>query len=161
MKRKEQKVKPVDSSGMYITGTLKAWKAKHPKEIWFHSPFEWRCWIKLQKRKWTFSCQPSAIEMIPEFKTLSFVKGKITHAKVQDAVYTPDFLIKTEFGNVYIECKGFFRPADRVRFKLCQYTLNKTENNVILLILNDLEFDKLLALIDAHFNFKTTKKIEL
>jgi predicted nuclease of restriction endonuclease-like RecB superfamily len=76
--------------------------------------------------------------MIPEFKTLSFVKGKLTQAKVQDAVYTPDFLIKTEFGNVYLEVKGFFRPADRIRFKLCQTLtkiINKGSSNMIAIVI--------------------------
>jgi predicted nuclease of restriction endonuclease-like RecB superfamily len=157
----KQRVKPVDSDGRYITGTLKNWKIKHPNDLWFHSPFEWRCYIKLQKRKWKFSCQPTAIELIPSFKCTSFVKGKIIIAKVQDAVYTPDFLIETEFGNVYIECKGYFDDTARIRFKMCQYTLNNTEGNVILLIKDDLSFDRLLSLIDSHFNFKTNKKIEL
>jgi len=157
----KQRVKPVDSHGTYITGTLKNWKIKHPNDLWFHSPFEWRCYIKLQKRKWKFSCQPTAIELIPPFKCTSFVKGKVVTAKVQDAVYTPDFLIETEFGNVYIECKGYFDDTARMRFKMCQYTLNKIEGNVILLIKTDLEFDKLLSLIDSHFNFKKTIKIEL
>jgi predicted nuclease of restriction endonuclease-like RecB superfamily len=159
--KREQKVKPVDENGVYISGSLKDWKVKNPKSLFFHSPFEWRCWIKLKKRDWKFSCQPESIEMIPAFKTVSFVKGKIVTAKVQDAVYTPDFLINTKFGDVYIECKGFFRPADRIRFKLCQYTLKQKENKVILLILNDIQFDKMLSLIDAEFNFQKIKKLEL
>lgn len=157
----KQRVKPVDVNGKYLTISLKEYRQKYPDSIIFHSPFEWRCYIKLQKRKWKFSCQPTAIELIPPFKCTSFVKGKVVTAKVQDAVYTPDFLIETEFGNVYIECKGYFDDTARMRFKMCQYTLNKIEGNVILLIKTDLEFDKLLSLIDSHFNFKKTIKIEL
>lgn len=157
----KQRVRPVDQHGMYITGTLKNWKIKHPEAIYFDSPFEWRCFEKLMKRKWDFSFHPDSIELLPAFKTTSFVKGKIIDAKVQDAVYTPDFLIRTKFGNVFIECKGFFTDLSRMRFKMCQHTLNKTKGNVILLIKSDLEFDKMLSLIDAHFNFKTTKKLEI
>lgn len=157
----KQRVKPVDSDGRYIVGTLKNWKIKHPNSIYFDSGFEWRCWIKLQKRKWDFTFHPDSIELLPAFKTTSFIKSKIVEAKVQDAVYTPDFLIKTEFGNVFVECKGYYDDLSRMRFKMCQYKLKKTEGNVILLIRNDIEFDKMLSLIDAHFNFKTTKKLEL
>ena len=157
----KQRVKPVDSNGVYITGTLKNWKIKNPNSIYYDSPFEWRCAEKLKKRKWDVTFHPEPILLLPAFKATSFVKGKIVEAKVQDAVYTPDFLIKTEFGNVFIEVKGYFTELARMRFKMCQYTLTKTENSVILLIKSDLEFDKMLSLIDAHFNFKTTKKLEL
>lgn len=159
--KRTQRIRPVDEYGVYLTPTLKEWKVKNPGKLWFHSSFEWRCFMKLKKRDWEFSCQPTAIELIPEFKTTSFIKGKIIDKKVQDAVYTADFLIKTNFGDVLIECKGFNNDLAKMRFKLCQYTLTKTTDKVIMLVLSDLEFDKLLSLVDAHFNFKTTKKLEI
>jgi hypothetical protein len=158
----KKRICEVDESGLYIS-KLAEWKRRNPGAIYFDSPFEWRCWMKLKNKKsWDWSFHPNSIILMPDFKTTSFVKGKIITAKVQDAVYTPDFLINTEFGSVYIECKGFFSKADRIRFKLCQYTLlTKETNKIILLIKNDLEFDKLLSLVDSHFNYKTSKNLTI
>lgn len=159
MKNKKT-VNEVDENGLY-TGPLKIWKTKNPGKIYFDSPFEWRCFMKLKKLKHDFELKPKSIEMIPAFKTTGFVKNKVCIIKVQDAVYTPDFVINTKFGKVYIECKGFFRPADRVRFKLCQYTLSKTDDSVILLINSDIEFDKMLTFIGAEFNFEKSKFLKI
>lgn len=162
-KKKTKTVCEVDEFGLY-TGPLKEWKLKNPGKIYFDSPFEWRCWMKLKDSNLDFELKPKAIELIPEFKTLGLVKNKIATIKVQDAVYTPDLLIKTKFGKVYIECKGFFRPVDRIRFKLLQYTLLKKveeEKNIIILIKSDLEFDKLLLNINTDFNFEKSKILKL
>jgi hypothetical protein len=159
--KKYQKVRPVDEFGVYLLPSLKEWKLKNPGKLWFHSPFEQRCYVKLKNRNWEFECQPQSIELVPEFKALTLFKGKIIKKKVQDAVYTPDFLIKTKSVSLLIECKGFYNDLAKIRFKLCQYTLSKTTDKVILIIKSDLEFDKMLSLIDAEFNFQKTKKLKL
>jgi len=158
---RKKTVNEVDEFGVY-TGPLKIWKTKNPGKLYFDSPFEWRCWIKLKSKNFEFELKPKSILMIPDFKTLGFSKNKVCTIKVQDAVYTPDLLIKTKFGNLYIECKGFFRPADRIRFKLLQYTLHKMETpSAILLIKSDLEFDRMLTHIQSDFNFEKTSILKL
>ena len=159
----KQKVRPVDENGLYLHPSLKIWKQKNPGKLWFHSPFEHRCYVKLKRSGLEFSCQPEAIEMIPAFVTISFIKNKIVSAKVQDAVYTPDFFIKTRLLDIYIECKGFFTDLARMRFKMLQYTLLKDGNDksVILLIKNDLEFDRMLSIAQSEFNSEKTKTLKL
>lgn len=154
-------VNEVDEHGLYLAGGLKAWKSKNPGKMYFDSPFEQRCWMKLKKTNLDFIMQPDSIEMIPTFKTLGFSKNKVSTIKVQDAVYTPDILINTKLGKLYIELKGFFRPHDRIRFKLLQYTLLKEADSFILLIKSDIEFDKLLTLVNSEFNLEKSKTLSL
>lgn len=141
-----KKIKSVDENGLEIN-KLKTWKEKNPSKIYFDSKFEWRCWMKLKNLKINFSCKPTPISLMKEFKTIGFEKNEIKIVKVRPMIYTPDFLVETEQDKFYIECKGYFRPVDRYRFKLCQYTLHTNKLGSILLIMNDLEFDRAISLI--------------
>lgn len=153
-------IKKVDEHGMYIP-KLAEWKKKNPGKIFFDSMLEFHCFVKMKKRGWDFEFHPPAIELIPSFKCLGFHKGKIEYAKVQDAVYTFDFLIRSKLGNVFLEIKGYFRDQDRIRYKMVQHILSKQENTTTVIIKNDKEFDKFLSIFDAYFNNVKNKTVTI
>lgn len=142
------RIKPVDENGLEIN-QLKIWKEKNLNKIYFDSKFEWRCWNKLKQQNIAFIYQPESINIIESFVTNGFKKNEIKAIKVQPMVYTPDFLIEKNNQKFYIECKGYFRKEDRYRFKLCQYTLHKNKGGVILIVMNDLEFDRAISCINS------------
>ena len=157
MAKKTKRVPYVDLNGRVIPKLID-WKKKNPGAIHFDSPFEQRGYKLLEQEGIEFEYQPKSIVLMEEFRTLGFKDNEIKAIKVRGMVYTPDFFIPSL--GIYLELKGFFYEKDKNRYKACQYELHK-RNQTILLIMNDLELKKVIALIKKDYLKIKTNKINL
>lgn len=146
-------VKPVDGTGRIIM-QLKQWKTDNPGKLYFDSEFERKCYILLEDNKMNFNFHPPARELAKGFSTWTLSKGKakrrLFKGTVRNISYTPDFVIYCNNGtSIFIESKGYFDDASRIRYKLFQDTLASDE---ITLLVYDKENNKDLKAVIEIIN---------
>lgn len=120
-------VKCVDINGKIIK-SLKNWKLRNPGKLYFDSKFEWRVYKYLESQKLEFDFHPEKTILQPGFQCLALnAKGKLFKSTVRPITYTPDFKIICGDKIIYLETKGFFTEASRLRVKLFQHQLKPNE----------------------------------
>jgi len=126
-------VKQVNLAGKIVD---KSWKLKNPNELVFDSNFERQFYLKLESLGVNFIFHPPSRELVPSFKVPAISRGKevkLILSTVRSINYTPDFLIYCKDGtHIYIETKGFFEDAARLRYKLFQKSLKSNEQCFII-----------------------------
>tara|TARA_R110000796_G_scaffold38210_1_gene96299 strand:- start:697 stop:1215 length:519 start_codon:yes stop_codon:yes gene_type:complete len=143
-------IKAIDAKGIIIP-KLKEWKIENPGALYFDSGFERLCYILLEDSGFNFDYHPDQREVRPPVKAWTLSKGKSKRklylASVQNIRYTSDFKIYCNNGTtIFVESKGWFDDASRIRYKLFQATLGPTEMSVLVY---DKENNRdLIALID-------------
>ena len=101
----------------------------HMDGIKFRSKLESVCYELLKEADLKFEYEPSKWELVPgiEYNTPSWEKIGKTYkkqrVKVSAITYVPDFV-----GDDWlIECKGFFTPEARIKWKLLKQYLHKNK----------------------------------
>jgi hypothetical protein len=122
---------------------LSEWKLQNPGKIYFESMLERDCYLILDKSGLDFKFHPAARELLAGFKSKALGKGKdkkIFNSTVRNVSYTMDFLINCPDGTkIFIEAKGWFRPLDRLRYKLFQASLKTKEMALLVLSVEDMK----------------------
>lgn len=122
---------------------LSEWKLQNPGKIYFESMLERDCYLLLDKSGLDFTFHPASRELLAGFKSKALGKGKdkkIFNSTVRNVSYTMDFLINCPDGTkIFIEAKGWFRPLDRLRYKLFQASLKPQEMSLLVLSADDIK----------------------
>jgi len=163
--KSKKKAKYTDRNGGQIIN-LKSWKEKHPGEVYFDSLFEYKCYKVVTEAfgEEYVDFNPEPIHLFDAFKDITGIKdGKLQTTSIRKCQYTPDFIITCPDGyTVYVESKGYFFDASRIRYKIFQNKIIKDDPNAISVVIKyelDMKNMKTLCKIIKRDHFETNKKI--
>ena len=137
-------VAKIDQNGKKIKGSLAAWIAKHPGEMYFDSTPEWEVWSYMCKYQISHIYEKELV-LFAGCETTEFKNGKIVKVKQREIKYTPDYYLP-EY-DVYIEVKGWADELFKVRWKLFKI---KGYNGYLVYSLDD--FIAVLKLLEESTN---------
>ena len=129
-----KQIKCVDINGTIINN-LKVWRLKNPRKLYFESQFELDAYRLLKASGLNFEFHPESRELLPKKQVWALSKSKIKKlfkSTTRTISYTPDFAVHCDDGKtIFIETKGFFHKDSRMRYKLFQHSLSKTEMSLL------------------------------